>query len=263
MKNRVWWFLGFYLLLSLFIINQLVYLITIWSNTALSQLYSNGFTIDPVSPTYFNSSSTFAIFYLPLIGIFLSIGGIVTSIVSQSVVLKSTTAMRKAIFLVSSFVIFLLGFYLSFSAQLFYNEWNNSAVKIIPNSTEKAIPAIQFYKNWLSRTQLWTLFGVFFGFVIIAIILLIKLYFLNIQWSRYVLRNNEDEEAELELLSPLPNNGEFDPYATQTITISLDKQSLNEQFNHKMRTSTLNLKNKDLAKKKNNKTKKNLKKKKK
>lgn len=224
MKSRIIWFLVFYVILAIFICYDLVYLGVIWSNKDLLNLYNAGFEVSGPGKELFNYSSSFAVYGLPTIGTLFSLFGLVAAILSQSFILKSSTPKSKLIALTTSFIVVIIGFYLDFIGQLFYNEWDDTSVMI--NQTGKQpVTADTFYSYWMSLSDIWIVFVVFFVLFITAIVTIIKLYYLNLQWLKYDKKENA-EELNLEITAPFPTNVEFDPNETQTITLTLDTDKL-------------------------------------
>lgn len=223
MKSRFIWFLFFYIILGLFICYSLVYLGVIWSNKDLLNLYNQGFTISGTGKELFNYSNAFAVYGLPTIGTLFSIFGLVAAILSQSFILKTSTPRSKLIALSTSFIVLIIGFYFTFIGQLFYNVWNEDTITI--TSGTKSVPASTYYTNWISLAQIWIIFAIFFVLFIFCIVVIIKLYYLNIQWLKFDRKENL-EDLNLEITAPFPSNVEFDPNETQTITLSLDTDKL-------------------------------------
>lgn len=224
MKSRIIWFLFFYIILTVFICYNLIYLGVIWSNRDLLNLYNHGFTVSGAETNLFNYSNAFAVYGLPTLGTLIALFGLVAAILSQSFILKSSTPKSKLVALSTSFIAVIIGFYLSFIGQLFYNEWNDTTITITPTGGS-AVTADTFYHYWISLSNIWIAFGVFFLLFIIAIIVIIKLYYLNIQWLKYDKKENA-EDLNLEITAPFPSNVEFDPNETQTITLTLDTDKM-------------------------------------
>lgn len=239
MKSRIIWFLFFYIILAVFICYDLVYLGVIWSNRDLLNVYNHGFEVSGTGAELFNYSNAFAIFGLPTLGTLFSVFGLVAAILSQSFILKSSTPKSKLIALSGSFIILIIGFYLSFIGQLFYNEWDDAGITITPSGKE-AVTADFYYRYWMSLSNIWIVFAVFFFLFIACIIVIVKLYYLNIQWLKFDKKESA-EEMNLEITAPFPSNVEFDPNETQTITLTLDTDKM---------TPWKNTKKKDKIKKK-------------
>lgn len=240
MKNRIFWFLLFYIILAIFICYDLAYLGVIWSNRNLLNLYNNGFEVSGPGKDLFNYSSAFAVYGLPTLGTLFCTVGLVAAILSQSFILKSSTPKSKLIALSTSFIVLMIGFYLDFIGQLFYNEWNETSV-IITESGKGPVTADTFYRNWMSLSDIWIVFAVFFVLFIVAIVLIIKLYYLNIQWLQYDKKETA-EEQNLEITAPFPSNVEFDPNETQTITLTLDTDKMSPWQNPKKKGKIKNKK---------------------
>ena len=250
MKIRNWWFISFYLLLSTFIIYELFFLITLSKNTALKELYYYGFKIIEPSPS-FNPSSYTAVYYLPVIGLIMSSFGLISFIFTTRIFLEKSPHF-KFVFLVVNFIIFVVGFLISFSGQLLYCEWSNEIAKIIPNIGGTIKTPSFYYRNWFSSTIVWSIFGLYFALLVAAVILLLKLNLINVQTYHFYRQRIEAEiDFEPELKQPLPSSNEFDPNDTQTITIFLD-----EEVNEKLKSKT-NRKKVLKSSKKNNKNKTN------
>ncbi len=223
MRIRNGWFIIFYLLLSTFIIYELFFLIALSKNTVLKELYYHGFEVVKPSPS-FNPSNYFSIYYLPVIGLAMSSFALISCIFTARVFLEKSPSF-KFIFLVVTFVIFVMGFLISFSGQLLYCEWSNSDAKILPNQGGAVNSPNFYYQNWVSSTIVWTIFGLYFALLVAAVILLLKLNLINIQTYHFYRQRLEAEtDFEPELKQPLPSSNEFDPNDTQTITIFLDEE---------------------------------------
>ncbi|MGL5268314.1 MAG: hypothetical protein ACRC8P_00870 [Spiroplasma sp.] len=224
MKNRTVWFLFFYIILGIFVCSDLVYTGLIWSNTDLLSLYNTGFEVSGTGKDLFNYSNAFAVYGLPTLGTLFSFFALVAAILSQSVILKISTPKSKLIVLSGSFIVLLIGFYFDFVGQLFYEQWNDNTVMIIaPNKAP--VPASFYYHHWMTLEQIWIVFAIFFVLSIICIIIIIKLYYLNIQWLNFD-KKETNNELNLEITTPFPSNLEFDPNETQTITLTLNTNKL-------------------------------------
>lgn len=231
MKSRTVWFLLFYIILGIFVCSDLVYIGVIWSNRDLLNLYNTGFEISGKGKELFNYSSAFAIYGLPTLGTLFSLFALVAAILSQSVVLKTSTPKTKLIALAGSFIVLLVGFYFDFVGQLFYEQWNDNTIMITaPN--KPPVPASFYYRHWMSLSEIWIVFAIFFVLSIICIIVIVKLYFLNVQLFNYD-RKETSGELNLEISTPFPSNLEFDPNETQTITLSLETDKLPRWKNSK------------------------------
>ncbi|MBE4704254.1 hypothetical protein [Spiroplasma platyhelix] len=224
MKSRITWFLFFYIILAIFICYDLAYLGVIWSNRDLLNLYNNGFEVSGPGKDLFNYSNSFAVYGLPTLGTLFSLFGLVAAVLSQSFILKSSTPKSKLIALSTSFIVLIIGFYFDFIGQLFYNEWNDTSV-MITETGKSPVVANTFYSYWMSLADIWIVFAVFFVLFIASIVIIIKLYYLNIQWLKYDKKENA-QELNLEITAPFPSNVEFDPNETQTITLTLDTDKL-------------------------------------
>lgn len=231
MKNRIFWFLLFYIILAIFVCYDLAYLGVIWSNRDLLNLYNNGFEVSGTGKDLFNYSSAFAVYGLPTLGTLFCTVGLVAAILSQSFILKSSTPKSKLVALSTSFIVLIIGFYLDFIGQLFYNEWNETSVTVT-ESGKSPVTADTFYRYWMSLSDIWIVFVVFFVLFIVAIVLIIKLYYLNIQWLQYDKKETA-EDLNLEITAPFPSNVEFDPNETQTITLTLDTDKMSPWQNPK------------------------------
>ncbi|BET38146.1 hypothetical protein [Spiroplasma ixodetis] len=253
MRIRNWSFISFYLLLITFIIYELFFLIALSKNTVLKDLYYYGFEIAEPSPS-FNPSSYTAVYYLPVIGLIVSSFGLISCIFTARVFLEKSPRF-KFVFLVVNFIIFVVGFLISFSGQLLYCEWSNDSAQIIPNRGGTIETPSFYYRNWFSSTIVWSIFGFYFALLVAAVILLLKLNLINVQtYHFYRQRIEQAIEFEPELKQPLPSSNEFDPNDTQTITIFLD-----EEVNEKLQSKTN--RKKIIKSSKNNKKKLNSKKK--
>lgn len=231
MKSRIVWFLFFYIILGVFVCYDLVYLGVIWSNKDLLNLYNTGFEVSGSGKELFNYSSAFAVYGLPTLGTLFSLFALVSAILSQSFILKTSTPKSKLIALSGSFIILIIGFYIDFISQLFYESWNNSEIKITPTGGTE-VSAIFYYRNWMSQLNIWIVFSVFFVLFLVCIIIIVKLYYLNLRWLKYDKKENIDE-LNLEITAPFPSNSEFDPNETQTITLTLDTDKLTPWKNNK------------------------------
>lgn len=229
MRIRNGWFIIFYLLLSTFIIYELFFLIALSKNTILKELYRHGFIIVQSSPS-FNPSNYFLVYYLPVIGLFMSTFALISCIFTARIFLEKSPHF-KFVFLVLTFVIFVIGFLISFSGQLLYCEWNNSDAVILPNHGGRVKPPNFYYQNWFSSTIVWFIFGLYFALLVAAVILLLKLNLINVQTYHFYRQRLESEtDFEPELKQPLPSSNQFDPNDTQTITIFLDDEEVNEKL---------------------------------
>lgn len=224
MRIRNGWFIIFYLLLSTFIIYELFFLIALSKNTVLKELYYHDFQIVEASPS-FNPSNYFSVYYLPVIGLIMSSFALISCIFTARVFLEKSPRF-KFFFLVLTFVIFVIGFLISFSGQLLYCEWSNENAKILPNAGGKVHSANFYYRYWVSSTIVWSIFGSYFALLVASVILLLKLNLINVQTYHFYRQRIEAEtNFEPELKQPLPSSNEFDPNDTETITIFLDEES--------------------------------------
>lgn len=238
MKIRNWWFIGFYLLLSTFIIYELAFLIALSKNTVLKELYYYGFKIAETSPS-FNPSSYTLLYYLPIIGVVMSSFGLFSCVLTAKIFIKKSPRF-KFFFLVVTFIIFVLGFLISFSGQLLYCEWSNDNAKIISNQWGVTHSAIFYYRYWVPSTVVWSIFGLYFALLVAAVILLLKLNLINVQtYHFYRQREAEEVDFEPELKQPLPSSNQFDPNDTQTITIFLDDEISEKLKSKKHRKKTV------------------------
>lgn len=233
MKSRIAWFLFFYIILGLFLCYDVVYLGIIWSNTELLNLYNAGFEVSGSGKDLFNYSNSFAVYGLPTLGTLFSLFGLVAAVFSQSFILKISTPKSKLVALLISFIVLIIGFYLTFIGQLFYNEWDDSSV-MIAKVGEEPVVANVYYRYWISLTNIWVIFAIFFVLFVVCIVLIIKLYYSNLQWMKYG-RRDVDEELNLEIKAPFPSNSEFDPNETQTITLTLNTDKIIPWKNPKKR----------------------------
>ena len=228
MKNRSGWFICFYFILTAFLAYQLIFVLLESQNSDLKELYKNGFVVADY-PLRFNSSNYFCVFNLPIIGLVISCCGFLMAIFSYNIFLKKNPQLNFCCLLIG-FIVLMIGFFINFVGQLFYNQWNNSTVFIRVNSKpETLVRAITFYKYWIGSSLLWSIFGLYFAFAIGCVILMIKLYFINIQTYHFYRQREVVEEFEPELKQPLPSSLEFDPNETQTITIVLDDDNFHEK----------------------------------
>lgn len=220
-KSRIAWFSIFYVILFLFAIYNLVFLVIIWDNHELRDLYTEGFIATGNNgQTMLTYSNAFAIYGLVTIGTILSFFGILGAVLSQLLVTVSDTPRKKLVGLITAFVVVIIGFYFGFIAQLFYYQWDNQSV-IIQKPGSPPVSADYFYKNWFNIIEIWVLFALFIILLILSIFLILKLHQKNIDFTRYI-RANTKEELNLEITAPFPSSGEFDPNETQTITLNLD-----------------------------------------
>jgi len=231
MKIRNWWFISFYLVLSLFIIYELAFLVALLRNTDLKDLYNTGFTIIDPSPS-FKPSESASFYYLPIIGLVMSSVALISSIFTGRIFIDKSPRF-KFFFLVLNFIIFAAGFLISFSGQLFYAEWSNINAIIQPNGSGKSYEASFYYQNWVSSQAVWSIFGMFFALLVAAVILLLKLNLINVQTYHFYRQRETDVNFEPELKQPLPSSNEFDPNDTQTITIFLDDDDKKENLKTK------------------------------
>jgi len=220
LKNRTWWLLAFYAVLTLFIIYELIFLILVSKNDSLKKLYIDSFTIS-IPQTNFNPSNYFCIFTLPIIGLVLSIFAFTSSAIISKVYIEKNPKF-KLFFLILTFTIFIIGFLLSFTAQVCYSEWNNDKVMILSKGSLNDISASSFY-YWLSFRLIWSLFGLFFAIIVVSVILIAKLNFINIQIYNFACNFEDKTMLEPELKEPLRSSSEFDPNETQTIIIKIDE----------------------------------------
>lgn len=226
MKNHNWWFISFYILLSTFIFYELLFLLFLLTNHELKALYHQGFVIKNNSS--FHASNYFSVFYLPVIGAVISCYAFASFIVTDFI-FRNKSANFKFYLLIFNFILFVIGFFLNFTGELFYSEWSNSTSIIVSHHKEVKAPNDYYY--WLSSSWIWSIFGWYFGLLVGAVILLIKLNIINIQTSNFYRQRVVREEFIPELKQPLPSSSEFDPNETQTITIFLDDDE--ENYNNK------------------------------
>lgn len=221
-KSRIAWFSIFYIILFLFGIYNLIFLVIIWENHELLRLYSQGFkVIGNNNGDKISSASSFAIYGLITIGTVFAFFGILGAILSQTLVSIADTPRKKLVGLIVGFTLVIVGFYFGFISQLFYYQWNNSAIKIVENSSGITYNANHFYQNWLNIIEIWSVFAIFLILLILSIFLILKLHQKNLDWTRHN-NANQKEELNLEITAPFPSNSEFDPNETQTITLNLD-----------------------------------------
>lgn len=231
MKNRSWWFISFYLLLSTFIIYELIFLIILSRNISLKDLYdTGGFVIVRPSPT-FNPISYASFFYLALAGLIINSIALISGIVTSRIFIKKSPHF-KFLLLVLNFIIFAIGFLISFSGELLYSQWDNANAIIQPCKGGFTHTANFYYQNWFSSTIVWSIFGLYFALLVALGILLLKLNLINIQTYHFYRQREAESNFEPELKQPLPSSNEFDPNDTQTITIFLD----DEEVNNKVKT---------------------------
>ncbi|MDQ7982913.1 MAG: hypothetical protein REH79_01670 [Spiroplasma sp.] len=219
-KSRIAWFSFFYIVLLSFAIYNLVFLVIIWNNHELFNLYIKGFIVIGEKKEMLNYSSSFGIYGLITIGTIFNFFGILGIILSQSLVSIASTPRKKLVGLIVGFLVVMIGFYFGFIAQLFYSEWNTSSIKI-QQPGQDPISANYFYKNWIHIIVIWLLFIFFLLLLILCIFLILRLHQANISLSKYNREENK-EELNLEITAPFPSNVEFDPNETQTITLNLD-----------------------------------------
>lgn len=220
-KIRIAWFSIFYIILFLFGIYNLIFLVIIWENHELFRLYAQGFqVISNNASKISNSANSFAIYGLITIGTVFAFFGILGAVLSQTLVSVADTPKKKLIGLIAGFTLVIIGFYLGFVSQLFYYQWNDSTIQIQQPDLSINV-ASDFYQNWLNIIEIWLVFAIFLILLILSIFLILKLHQENLDWTRYNNANHK-EELNLEITAPFPNNGEFDPNETQTITLKLD-----------------------------------------